>query len=43
MVWMKFVSDKMLDDLCIAGTPDIAVKKLNAFQDVGIDSTYYSI
>ena len=28
----EFVSDKMLDDLCIAGTPDVAVKKLNAFQ-----------
>jgi alkanesulfonate monooxygenase SsuD/methylene tetrahydromethanopterin reductase-like flavin-dependent oxidoreductase (luciferase family) len=33
----KFVSDKMLDDLCIAGTPDTAVKKLNAFRDTGID------
>jgi 5,10-methylenetetrahydromethanopterin reductase len=31
------VSDKMLDDLCIAGTPDVAVKKLNAFRDIGID------
>jgi alkanesulfonate monooxygenase SsuD/methylene tetrahydromethanopterin reductase-like flavin-dependent oxidoreductase (luciferase family) len=27
----------MLDDLCIAGTPDIAIKKLNAFRDIGID------
>ena len=27
----------MLDDLCIAGTPDIALKKLNAFRNVGID------
>ena len=33
----EFVSDKLLDDLCIAGTPDVAVKKLNAFRDVGID------
>ena len=33
----KFVPDKMIDDLCIAGTPDTAVKKLNAFRDVGID------
>ena len=31
------VPDKMLDDLCIAGTPDIAIKKLNIFRDVGID------
>ena len=33
----KFVSEKMLDDLCIAGTPDTAVKKLNEFRDVGIN------
>ena len=33
----KFVTEKMLDDLCIAGTPDIAVKKLNSFREVGID------
>ena len=33
----KLVPDKMLDDLCIAGTPDIAVKKLNVFYDIGID------
>ena len=33
----KFVSEKMLDDLCIAGTPDAAVKKLNEFRDVGIN------
>ena len=33
----EFVSEEMLDDLCIAGTPDIAVKKLNAFRDIGID------
>ena len=32
----KFVSDKMLDDLCIACTPDAAVKKLNEFRDAGI-------
>ena len=33
----KFIPDKMLDDLCIAGTPDTAVKKLNKFRDIGID------
>ena len=33
----KFVSEEMLDDLCIAGTPDTAVKKLNEFRDVGIN------
>jgi alkanesulfonate monooxygenase SsuD/methylene tetrahydromethanopterin reductase-like flavin-dependent oxidoreductase (luciferase family) len=33
----KLVPDKMLDDLCIAGTPEIAIKKLNAFRDIGID------
>ena len=33
----EYVSEKMLDDLCIAGTPDGAIKKLNAFRDVGID------
>ena len=33
----KFVSEKMLDDLCIAGTPDIAIKKLNSFREIGID------
>ena len=27
----------MLDDLCIAGTPDIAIKKLNGFCNTGID------
>ena len=32
----KFVPEKMLDDLCIAGTPDIAVKKLNSFREAGI-------
>jgi len=31
------VPDKMLDDLCIAGTPDIAIKKLNGFCNTGID------
>ena len=33
----EFVPEKMLDDLCIAGTPATAIKKLNAFRDVGID------
>ncbi len=33
----EFVSEKMLDDLCIAGTPNTAVKKLNLFRNVGID------
>jgi len=33
----KFVPDKMLDDLCIAGTPDVALKKLDSFRDTGID------
>jgi alkanesulfonate monooxygenase SsuD/methylene tetrahydromethanopterin reductase-like flavin-dependent oxidoreductase (luciferase family) len=33
----EFVPDKMLDDLCIAGTPDTAIKKLNKFRDVGIN------
>ena len=33
----QFVSDEMLNDLCIAGTPDIALKKLDAFRDIGID------
>ncbi len=33
----EFVPDKMLDDLCIAGTPDTAIKKLNIFRDIGID------
>ena len=31
------VSDEIIDDLCIAGTPDDAIKKLNEFRDVGID------
>ena len=33
----KFVPDKMLDDLCIAGTPDLALKKLNEFRNIGIN------
>ena len=33
----KFVPDRMLDDLCIAGTPDAAVKKLNEFRDAGVN------
>ena len=33
----KFVSEKMLDDLCIAGTPDTANKKLDEFRNVGIN------
>jgi alkanesulfonate monooxygenase SsuD/methylene tetrahydromethanopterin reductase-like flavin-dependent oxidoreductase (luciferase family) len=33
----KLVPDEMLDDLCIAGTPEIAIKKLNTFRDVGIE------
>ena len=32
-----FIPDEMLDDLCIAGTPDIAIKKLNAFREIGIE------
>ena len=27
----------MLDDLCIAGTPDLALKKLNEFRNTVID------
>ena len=33
----KLVPEKMLDDLCIAGTPNMALKKLNAFRDTGIN------
>ena len=33
----KLVPDEMLDDLCIAGTPEIAIKKLNTFRDAGIE------
>ena len=31
------ISDKILDDLCIAGTPDDGIKKLQAFRETGID------
>ena len=31
------ISDKILDDLCIAGTPDTAIKKLDSFRDIGIE------
>ena len=30
------ISDKILDDLCIAGTPDDGIKKLQAFREAGI-------
>jgi len=33
----KFVTEKMLDDLCIAGSPNDAIKKLKNFRDIGID------
>jgi len=33
----ELIPEKMLDDLCIAGTPATAIKKLDAFRDVGID------
>ena len=33
----EFVPEKMLDDLCIAGTSATAVKKLDTFRDIGID------
>ena len=33
----ELVPDKMLDDLCIAGTSDDGIKKLQKFRDVGID------
>ena len=33
----KFVSENMLDDLCIAGTPDTANKKLDEFRNAGIN------
>ena len=33
----EFVPDKMLNDLCIAGTPEIAIKKLNRFREIGIE------
>ena len=31
------VPDSMLDDLCIAGTPDEGIKKLHGFRDIGIN------
>ena len=33
----ELVPDKILDDLCIAGTSDDGIKKLQKFRDVGID------
>ena len=33
----ELIPEKMLDDLCIAGTPDLALKKLNEFRNIGID------
>ena len=33
----EFIPEKMLDDLCIAGTPDTAIKKLDSFRNVGIE------
>ena len=33
----ELIPEKMLDDLCIASTPATAIKKLDAFRDVGID------
>tara|TARA_B100001540_G_scaffold299635_1_gene304317 strand:+ start:1329 stop:2306 length:978 start_codon:yes stop_codon:yes gene_type:complete len=33
----EFITEKMLDDLCIAGTPEMGLKKLSAFRDIGID------
>ena len=33
----ELIPDEMLDDLCIAGTPDDAIKKLQKFRDVGIE------
>ena len=33
----RYVPEKMLDDLCIAGTPDNAEKKLNEFRESGIE------
>ena len=33
----ELVSDKILDDLCIAGTSDDGIKKLQAFRETGID------
>ena len=31
------VPDSMLDDLCIAGTPDEGIKKIQEFRNIGID------
>jgi len=33
----ELVTDEMLDDLCIAGTPDDGIKQLQGFRDIGID------
>ena len=33
----ELVPDKILDDLCIAGTPDDGIKRLQAFRDAGIE------
>ena len=33
----EFIPEKMLDDLCIAGTPDTAIKKLDSFRNLGIE------
>ena len=33
----KLIPDSMLDDLCISGTPDDAIEKLQRFRDIGID------
>ena len=33
----ELVPDKILDDLCIAGTSDDGIKKLQKFRDAGID------
>ena len=33
----ELVPDKILDDLCIAGTPDDGIKKLQKFRDAGVD------
>ena len=33
----ELIPDKMLDDLCIAGTPDDGIRKLQGFRDVGIE------
>ena len=32
----ELISDKILDDLCIAGTPEDGIKKLQAFREIGI-------